>query len=90
MATSQDSGRVQSRKVFVALRDALDQPPLLRRHQLVLDVVLDLLAEHDLGQRVAARDRLDAMVAELDGDLGPDRDPNPPLITRPHDWPHDQ
>jgi hypothetical protein len=53
--------------VLVSLRDALDQPPLLRRHQLVLDVVLDLLAEHDLDRRAAARDRLDAMVAELDG-----------------------
>ena len=67
MATSQDSGRVQSRKVFVALRDALDQPPLLRRHQLVVDAVLDLLAEPDLDARVAARDRLDAVLAGLDG-----------------------
>jgi hypothetical protein len=67
LASSEDSGRVQARKVFVALRDGLDQPPLLRRHQLVLDAVLDLLAEHDLSKRAAARDRLDAMVAKLDG-----------------------
>jgi hypothetical protein len=67
LATSEDSGRVQARKVFVALRDALDQPPLLRRHQLVLDAMLDLLAEHDVAARVAARDRLAAAVAELDG-----------------------
>jgi hypothetical protein len=87
LASSEDSGRVQSRKVFVALRDALDQPPLLRRHQLVLDVVLDLLAENDVAARVAARDRLDAMVTELDGraDLS-----DGPLVTRPHDWPHDE
>ena len=69
MATSEDSGRVQSRKVFVALRDALDQPPLLRRHQLVLDAVLDLLAEPDLDARLAARDRVAGVVAELDGHL---------------------
>jgi hypothetical protein len=68
--------------VFVALRDGLDQPPLLRRHQLVLDAVLDLLAEPDVAARVAARDRVDAMLADLPG--------NPPLVTRPHDWPHDQ
>ena len=89
MAKQDDSGRVDARKALVALRDALDQPPLLRRHQLALDVVLDLLAEHDVPKRVAARDRLDAMLAELDGNPGPARDPNPPLITRPHDWPHD-
>jgi hypothetical protein len=90
MAKPEDSGRAEARKVLATLVGALDQPPLPRRHQLVLDVVLDLLAEHDLDKRVAARDRLDAMLAELDGDPGPDRDPNPPLITRPHDWPHDQ
>jgi hypothetical protein len=78
LANKEDSGRVQARKVFVALRDGLDQAPLLRRHQLVLDAVLDLLAEPDVGARVAARDRLDAMLAD------------PPLVTRPHDWPHDQ
>jgi hypothetical protein len=64
---AEDSARAEARKVLATLRDALDQPPLLRRHQLVLDVVLDLLAEHDLAKRVAARDRLDAMLAELDG-----------------------
>jgi hypothetical protein len=90
LAKPDDSARVEARKVLVTLRDALDQPPLLRRHQLALDVVLDLLAEQDIAKRVAARDRLDAMLAELDGEPGPNRDPNPPLITRPHDWPHDQ
>ena len=67
MANKEDSGRIEARKVFVALRDALDLPPLLRRHQLVVDAVLDLLAEPDVAARVAARDRLDGMVAELDG-----------------------
>jgi hypothetical protein len=67
LASPNDSGRTAARKVFVALRDALDQSPLLRRHQLVVDAVLDLLAEPDLDARVAARDRVDAMLAELDG-----------------------
>jgi hypothetical protein len=30
----------------------------------------DLLAEQDLDRRVAARDRLDAVLADLDGRLG--------------------
>jgi hypothetical protein len=67
MASTDDSGRVQVRKALIALRDALDQPPLHRRHQLVLDVVLDLLAEPDIVRRVVARDRVEALLAELDG-----------------------
>ena len=70
MPRAEDSARAEARKVLATLRDALDQPPLLRRHQLVLDVVLDLLAEQNLAKRVAARDRLDAMLAELDGRAG--------------------
>ena len=62
MASTDDSGRVQARKALVALRDALDQPPLHRRHQLVLDVVLDLLAEPELGDVPRPDRRL-----ELDG-----------------------
>jgi hypothetical protein len=65
---AEDSARAEARKVLATLRDALDQPPLLRRHQLVLDVVLDLLAEHDVAARVAARDRLTAILAGLDGE----------------------
>jgi hypothetical protein len=67
MSKSEDNARVEARKVLATLRDALDQPPLLRRHQLVLDVVLDLLAELDIAKRVAARDRIEGMLAELDG-----------------------
>jgi hypothetical protein len=67
MPNPEDSARAEARKVLTTLRDALEQPPLHRRHQLVLDVVLDLLAEHDLDKRGAARDRLDAMLAQLDG-----------------------
>jgi hypothetical protein len=69
MPEKNDTARAEARKVLTTLRDALDQPPLHRRHQLVLDVVLDLLAEPDLDRRVAARDRLAGMLAELDGEL---------------------
>ena len=71
MPNAEDSARIEARKVLATLRDALDSPPLWRRHQLVLDVVLDLLAEQDVAKRVAARDRLDAVLAELDGRLEP-------------------
>jgi hypothetical protein len=67
---AEDSARAEARKVLATLRDALDQPPLLRRHQLVYDVVGDLLAEPDLARRLAARDRLAGVLAELDGELG--------------------
>jgi hypothetical protein len=67
LASKEDNGRVEARKVFVALRDALDQPPLLRRHQLVFDAVADLLAEPDIDARVAARDRIEAVLVDLDG-----------------------
>ena len=67
MASKEDSGRTEARKALVALRDALDLPPLHRQHQLVLDVVLDLLAEADIVRRAAARDRVEAVLAELDG-----------------------
>jgi hypothetical protein len=70
MPSKEDSGRAAARKALAALVGALDEPPLHRRHQLVLDVVLDLLAEHDLGQRIQARDRLAGVLAELDGELG--------------------
>jgi hypothetical protein len=35
--------------------------------RLCVEGVMDLLGEPDLDKRLAARDRLDAMVAELDG-----------------------
>jgi hypothetical protein len=67
MANANDIARAETRAVLVSLRDALGQPPLSVTMRLVVEGVLDLLGEQNLDKRVAARDRLDAMVAELDG-----------------------
>jgi hypothetical protein len=67
MATEEDIARQEARAFLGSLRDALSQPPLPATVHRTLDRFLDLLAEQDLGLRVAARDRLDAMLVELDG-----------------------
>jgi hypothetical protein len=67
MATEEDIARQEARAFLGSLRDALSQPPLPATVHRTLDRFLDLLAEQNLGLRVAARDRLDAMLAELDG-----------------------
>jgi hypothetical protein len=67
LATSEDIARQETRALLGSLRDALDQPPLPARVHRALDRMQDLLAEQDLGRRMAARDRIDAMLAELDG-----------------------
>ena len=67
MPTPEDIARAETREVLVGLRDALGQPPLSVRMRLCVEGVMDLLGEPDLDKRLAARDRLDAMVAELDG-----------------------
>ena len=71
MANPHDAARAETRGLLVTLRDALGQPPLSAKLQRAVDQVLDLLAEQDLDKRAAARDRLDAMLSELDGRLEP-------------------
>jgi hypothetical protein len=71
MPRGEDSARLQTREVLVTLRDALGQPPLPAMQRVVIEGVLDLLGEGDVNKRVAARDRLDGMLAELDGRLEP-------------------
>jgi hypothetical protein len=90
LAKQDDTARAETRELLVMVRDALGQPPLGAVLARTLIALVRLLAEQDVGKRIASRDRIDAMLAELDGNPGPHRDPNPPLITRPHDWPHDQ
>jgi hypothetical protein len=67
VAKQDDIARAETRAFLVSLRDALGQPPLLAKQQVAVDRVLDLLAEPNIAKRVAARDRLDGMLAELDG-----------------------
>jgi hypothetical protein len=63
----EDIARQETRALLGSLRDALDQPPVGAKVHRALDRLLDLLADQDLGRRLAARDRIDAMLAELDG-----------------------
>ena len=67
MANPNDIARAEMRAFLLALRDALDQPPLPTKPWRTMDRLLDLLTEQDLGKRLVVRDRLDALVAELDG-----------------------
>jgi hypothetical protein len=67
VAKSEDAARAETREVLVNLRDALGQPPLPVVMRLCIEGVMDLLGEGNVDKRLAARDRLDAMVAELDG-----------------------
>jgi hypothetical protein len=69
MARAEDQARVETRKVLVMLRDSLDLPPVHAQPRLAVELVLDLLGEGDVAKRIAARDRLTAMLAELDGEL---------------------
>jgi hypothetical protein len=67
MANEEDIARGEVRAFLGSLRDALSQPPLPATVHRSLDRFLELLAEQDLGRRLASRDRVDAMLAELDG-----------------------
>jgi hypothetical protein len=67
MPKPEDVARAETREVLVSLRDALGQPPLPTMMRLVIEGVLDLLGEGNIDKRLATRDRLDAVVAELDG-----------------------
>ena len=67
MPKPEDIARQETRTSLVNLRDALGQPPLSAVMRLCIEGVLDLLGEQNVDKRLAARDRLDAVVAELDG-----------------------
>jgi hypothetical protein len=71
MPRPEDTARIETRKMLVMLRDSLDQPPVSPQPRLAVELVLDLLGEGDIAKRAAARDRLTAILAELDGELEP-------------------
>ena len=71
MASPNDTARQETRELLVSLRDALGQPPLSVVMRLCIEGVMDLLGEQNVDKRLASRDRLDAVVAELDGRLEP-------------------
>jgi hypothetical protein len=63
----EDIARQETRAFLGSLRDALGQPPLPAQVHRSLDRFLDLLAEPNVTRRLASRDRIDALLAELDG-----------------------
>jgi hypothetical protein len=67
MPTPEDIARQETRTFLVSLRDALGQPPLSTVMRLCIEGVMDLLGEQNVNKRVAARDRIDGVLAELDG-----------------------
>jgi hypothetical protein len=67
LAKPEDIARQETRELLVMVREALGQPPLGALLATTLIALVRLLAEQDLGKRLASRDRLDAMLAELDG-----------------------
>ena len=67
MAKQDDIARAEVRALLVLLRDGVGQPPLPAKMRLCVEGVMDVLGEQDLAKRLAAYDRLDAMLAELDG-----------------------
>jgi hypothetical protein len=69
MHKPEDAARRETREILVMLRDGLSQPPLSAKLRLCIEGVIDLLGEQDVAKRLASRDCLDAMVAELDGRL---------------------
>jgi hypothetical protein len=67
MPREEDIARQEARDLLVMLRDQLSQPPLPVGMRRTIEATMDLLGEGNIAKRVAARDRLEAMVAELDG-----------------------
>jgi hypothetical protein len=65
----EDIARQETRELLLMVRDALSQPPLGAVLARTLIALVRLLAEPNIGKRLASRDRLDAMLAELDGKL---------------------
>jgi hypothetical protein len=70
MAKEEDIARQETRAFLGSLRDALGQPPLPATVHRTLDRFLDLLAEPNVARRVATRDRIDTLLADLDGPVG--------------------
>ena len=67
MAKPEDAARAETREVLIGLRDALGQPPLSAVMRLVIEGVMDLLGEQNIDKRLASRDRINWVLAELDG-----------------------
>jgi hypothetical protein len=68
MPKPEDTARQETREFLVMLRDGLSQPPLGAMLATTLIAMVRLMAEQDLGKRLATRDRISAFLAETWGE----------------------
>ena len=68
MAKQDDTARSDLRDLLVMLRDALSQPPLGALLAALAIRTIRLLAEQDLGKRLAIREQIQAYLAETWGE----------------------
>ena len=68
MAKQDDTSRRELRDLLVMLRDALGQPPVGALLAAMAIRIIRLLAEQDLGKRMAMREQISAYLAETWGE----------------------
>jgi len=68
LATSDDTARRELRDLLVMLRDALGQPPVGALLAAMAIRTIRMLAEQDLGKRMAMREQISAYLAETWGE----------------------
>ena len=68
MPKQDDTARHELRDLLVMLRDALGQPPLGALRAAMAIRTIRMLAEQDLGKRMAMRDQIQTYLAETWGE----------------------
>ena len=68
MAKQDDTARSELRDLLVMLRDALGQPPVGALLAAMAIRTIRMLAEQDLGKRMALREQISAYLAETWGE----------------------
>ena len=68
MAKQDDTARRELRDLLVMLRDALGQPPVGALLAAMAIRTIRMLAEQDLGKRMAMREQISAYLAETWGE----------------------
>jgi hypothetical protein len=68
LAKRDDTSRRELRDLLVMLRDALGQPPVGALLAAMAIRTIRMLAEQDLGKRMAMRDQIQAYLAETWGE----------------------
>ena len=68
MAKQDDTARQELRDLLVMLRDALGQPPVGALLAAMAIRTIRLLAEQDLGKRMAMRDQIQTYLADTWGE----------------------